>query len=437
MEARVLETILKTGREAGFSTVEAFAEKILRQECEGTEQPLSLHEVHGNRVRVRAFRDRGDPLGFSLSNPDSRLVKRCFAELAHGSGLDGKKNFAQLLPKNVAKSKLDIYDQSIENWDNDQAGELRERIRESLVTFPGLKLKKFNFSRVLKKAYLANSRGFLAKYKKTHFQVSLTFLFKNHALELSESRIYCSDFDPQRLVARAGNLLGALSADQGAMDSGAEFVIMSPEASVQVLREFSRNLKLDHAAAAGRGIVASPRVSILDNPAMDGQSGSAPFDDEGLASAEKYLINKGVFVRYIADIRTSFAKGGNSTGNGFREESAIFPQVRFSNLYFKPSTISLAHMLRQAQKGILVYLVKLKGYGRQPGEYVFSAYGYFFADEEISRPVHFYFLTSMRSYLLHINEISRELRFFHARVNIGSPYLLLQGRCDAGNKIVI
>ena len=40
------------------------------------------------------------------------------------------------------------------------ADELRERIMESLVTFPGLKLKKFNFSRVLKKVYLANTREF-------------------------------------------------------------------------------------------------------------------------------------------------------------------------------------------------------------------------------------------------------------------------------------
>jgi predicted Zn-dependent protease len=437
MEASVLETVLKTGREAGFSTVEAFGEKILRQECEGVDQPLSLHEVQGNRVRVRAFRDTGDPLGFSLSNPDSRLIKRCFAALAQGSGLDGKKNFAQLLPKSVPKSKLDIYDPGIENWDEYTAGELLERIRESLVTFPGLKLKKFNFSRMLKKIYLANTNGFLAKYKKTHFQVLVSFMFKDHALELSESRVYCKDFDPERLVARGGNLLGALTADQGVMDAGAEWVIMSPEASVQVLKEFSNRLKLDQAGAAWRGIAASPRVSILDNPALDAQSGSAPFDDEGTAAGEKYLINKGVFVSAVADIRTSFAKGGNSTGNGFRDERGIFPQIQFSNLYFKPSAVSLAHLLRQARKGILVYLVKLKGCGRQPGEYVFSAYGYFFDDEEITLPVHFYFVTSMRSYLLHISEISRELRFFHARVNIGSPYLLLQGRGDAEKKIVI
>ena len=37
---------------------------------------------------------------------------------------------------------------------------------------------------------------------------------------------------------------------------------------------------------------------------------------------------------------------------------------------------------------------------------------------------------SMRSYLLHVAEVSRELRFFHSRANVGSPYLLLQGRRD-------
>lgn len=433
----MLETVLKTGREAGFSTVEAFGEKILRQEQEGVDQPLSLHEVQGDRVRVRAFRDSGDPLGFSLSNPDARLVKRCFAELAHSSGLDGKKNFAQLLPKSVPKNKPDIYDPGIEDRDGNLADELRERIMESLVTFPGLKLKKFNFSRVLKKVYLANTRGFLAKYKKSHFQISLSFMFRDHALELSESRVYCKDFDPGRLVARGSNLLGALNADRLAMDAGVEFVIMSPEASVQVLKEFSPMLKLDQDTAKGRGIVASSRVSILDDPALDAQSGSVPFDDEGTAAGEKYLINKGVFIRSAADIRTSFERGGTSTGNGFRDERGVFPQVQFSNLYFKPSVVPLAHLLRQARKGLLVYLVKWQGRGRQPGEHVFSAYGYFFEEEEITRPAHFYFVTSMRSYLLHVSEISRELRFFHARANLGSPYLLLQGRCDAEKKIVI
>lgn len=436
MEAKVLETVLKTGKEAGFSTVEAFGEKIWRWESEGSDQPLSGHEVQTNRLLARAFRDTGDPLGFSLSNPDARLIKQYFSSLGSASGPDNKKNFALLLPRNVAKIKLDIYDPGIEGWNEAQVAELLEKIRESLVTFPGLKLKKFHFSRILKKVYLANTLGFLAKYKKTHFQILVAFMLRDHILELSESHIYLGHFIPERLVARAANLLGALTAEP-TLEPSQEFFVMSPEASVQVLKEFSSGLKLDQFSGKGGVIGASSRVSILDNPALTEQTGSVPFDDEGMAAEEKYLINKGVFVAQISDIRTAFAKQKKSSGNGFRDERGIFPQVQFSNLYFKPSVSSLADLLRAAGKGILVYLVKLKGFGNSPSEYVFSAYGYFFENEEIARPVHFLFKTTMRSYFLHILEISKELRFFHNRFNIGSPYLLLQGRCDSEKKITI
>jgi predicted Zn-dependent protease len=397
---------------------------------------LSGHEVQSNRLLTRAFRDSGDPLGFSLSNPDARSIKQCFSSLGSASGPDGKKNFAHLLPRNVTKIKLDIYDPVIENWNEAQVAELLEKINESLLTFPGLKLKKFHFSRILKKIYLANSLGFLAKYKKTHFQILVAFMLRDHVLELSESHIYFNHFNPERLVARAANLLGALTAEP-ALEPSREFFIMSPEASVQMLKEFSSGLKIDQLSGKNRVIGSSARVSVLDNPALVKQTGSVPFDDEGITAEEKYLINKGVFVAPVSDIRAAFAKQKKSSGNGFRDERGIFPQVQFSNLYFKPSISSLGQLLRAAGKGILVYLVKLKGFGASPSEYVFSAYGYFFENEEIARPVHFLFKTTMRSYFLHILEISRELRFFHNRFNVGSPYLLLQGRCDKEGKIII
>jgi predicted Zn-dependent protease len=428
----VLETILKTGREAGFSTVEAFGEKIQRQEIDGAGQTLAQHEVLSDRILVRAFRDTGDPLGLSLSAPDSRQVKLSLAGLASGAALDRRKNFAHLLPHCAQKVKLGIYDPGIELWDEAQAADLREKLRECLLSFPGLKLKKFQFSRALKKVYLANTLGFFAKYKKTHFQVQASFMLKDHQLELSESRTFFRDFDPQRLAARGANLLGALAADPEPASIGGEFVVMSPEASAQVLKEFSPGLRLERSAARGRGTAASARVSIIDHGAMDGQPGSVPFDDEGTAAGEKYLVNKGVAVAAAADIRCAFENGVVSTGNGFRDERGIFPQVQFSNLYIRPANESLAQLLLQARQGVLVYLVKRTGPGRLAGESLFSAYGYSFAGGEIARPVHFHFSTSMRSYLLHVLAVSRELRFFHSRANIGSPYLLLQGRPGPG-----
>lgn len=433
----MLETVLKTGREAGFSTVEAFAEKGVRQEIAGADGPLSLHEAHNDRLAARVFRETGDPLGFSLSAPDARQVKRCFAELASGSAVDRKKNFARMLPRAAVRSRLDIFDPGIEAWDEAQASDLRERLRESLVTFPGLKLKGFQFSRALKKVYLANSLGFAAKYKKTLFQVQACFQSRDHQLELAENRTHFRNFDPQRLVARGANLLGSLDADLETLPAALEFVVMSPEASAQMLREFSPGLKMDLAGRRERPVAASSRVSILDNPALAEQPGSVPFDDEGTPAAEKYLLNKGVAVLEAADIRTAFEKGGASTGNGFRDEQGVFPRVQFSNLFFKPSNASLPQLLGRAGRGALVYLVKRQGHGRLPAEAVFNAHGFLFEGGEVTRPVQFRLATSMRSYLLHIVEVSRELRFFHSRANIGSPYLLLQGRPGPGKVFLI
>jgi len=433
----MLESVLKAGREAGFSTVEAFAEKVLRRDFDGAETAPSQHEVHVDRVRLRAFREWGDPLGARLSAPDSRQVRLCFAELAAGSALDRKKSFAQLLPKAVEKVRVNVYDPLIELWDDALAAELREKAREALVTFPGLKLKKFQFSRALMKVYLANTRGFFAKYRKTHFQVQASFMLGEHILDLSESRTHFRDLDPGRLVARGANLLGALAAEPESAAIGGESIIMSPEASTQVLKELSPGMKLDRSTARERAMAAASQVSILDNPALDGQPGSAPFDDEGTAARERYLVNKGVAVAAAADIRTAFEKGGASTGNGFRDERGIFPQVRFSNLFIKPSNDPLGRLLQQARNGVLVYLVKPKGGPASAGgsrELLFSAYGYAIVNGEVARPVHFHVSTSMRSYLLHILAVSRELRFFHGRANIGSPYLLLQGR-PGGEKI--
>jgi predicted Zn-dependent protease len=425
----MLDTVLKTGKEAGFSTVEAFAEKTWRWENVGGDQPLSAHEIHSNRLLARAFRDSGDPVGFSLSSPDARSVKQSFASLGSAAGLDGKKNFSAALPRSLARTRLDIYDPGIENWDEAHAGELLGKIREGMVTFPGLKLKKFHFSRILKKVYLANSLGFLAKYKKTHFQVQASFMLRDHALELSESHVHFAQFNPERLVARAANLLGALAAEPWT-DPTEEHLVLSPEASAQMLKEFSPGLMLDAPVGRVRFSGASAKVSIVDNPALDRQTGSVPFDDEGTASRENLLVSKGEFVQAIADVRAAWARQKKSTGNGFRDERGIFPQARFSNLYLKPGVFSLDGLLHAAGHGVLVYLVKRKGFGVAADEIVFSAHGYLFHDEEIGRPVYFTFKTTPRSYFLHILEMSRELRFFHNRANIGSPYLLLHGRCS-------
>ena len=205
------------------------------------------------------------------------------------------------------------------------------------------------------------------------------------------------------------------------------FLVLSPEASAFILKEFSDYFKVK----ADKKFMDIPFPAILnlvDDPLMDGRVGSVPFDDEGMQSGEKYLIRKGNFSQVITDIQSAFQQGpGNrSSGNGFRTERTLFPSVRFSNLYIKPTVLSLKNLMEDAGDGVLVSLLKLK-YIDTEG-YVFSAYGYRFSGDSLMEPVHFYFRTTFLSYFLNILKISREVKFFYSAYNVGSPYILLEAK---------
>ena len=164
---------------------------------------------------------------------------------------------------------------------------------------------------------------------------------------------------------------------------------------------------------------------------MNEQSGSVPFDDEGMQKGEKKLVDKGIFHQSISNLETAFQNNSRSSGNGFRNENSLFPRVRFSNLYIKPSVISLNKLMREVDEGILVSLLKLKYTEKK--QYVFSAYGFNFKDGVISDPVHFYFQTSFVSYFVNVLKVSREIKFFYNTFNIGSPYLLTEARRKSGD----
>ncbi|HLP44929.1 MAG TPA: metallopeptidase TldD-related protein, partial [Candidatus Kapabacteria bacterium] len=176
-------------------------------------------------------------------------------------------------------------------------------------------------------------------------------------------------------------------------------------------------------------------LNIIDDPLLDGKACSVPFDDEGTQTGEKYLVRKGTFHRFISDIQTAFKYGKRSSGNGFRNDRSLFPAVRFSNLYIKPTVLSLKNLMGDAGKGVLVSLLKLKSVDKEG--YIFSAYGYKFTGSNLLEPVHFYFSTTFLNYFLHILKVSKEMKFFYSAYNVGSPYILLEAKQKSPDTLTI
>lgn len=426
----MIETILKAGEEAGFSAIEVFRENIEKREFTNLmDQGAAEHTAKTDRVSVRAFWETGDPVGFHLSKPHSQSIKTAFSNIYAVNLPEKKKNYSHLLPSSARKVKIDIFDNAIHSVNGEFFADLLERIDESVVQFSGLGIRGIHFSKIRKKVYLGNSNGLNIKYRKTVFNLELGFSLGDNLVDISESKIFLNQIDPFKIVSRAFNLLNSVT-DKDVNFKGNTFFILAPEASAFILREFSGYLRID--GEKKKIDFSFPAIlNIVDDPLLDKQAGSVPFDDEGVQGEERYLIRKGNIVNTISNIQTAFENKTSSSGNGFRNDRSIFPVVRFSNLYIKPTVLPLNNLMKVAHTGILISLLKLKKIEKD--KYLFSAYGYRFENNELREPVHFYFKTSFLTYFLNILKISKELRFFHSAYNTGSPYVLLEASYKSPN----
>lgn len=440
---KTLRSALDEGRACGFATVEAFGEKAERQEYQWRphEEPAFLTQDTQN-LCVRAFWETGAPVHFSLSKPGSAVLQSVFQSLYTSHVPDsGKENYRHLLPKEVKTVKLAIYDDSASGVNIDAFNRLLEQVDEvmSMPPFPELRLEKIQLAKAVRRVYIANSNGLSAKYIKTRFNLALSVGLGQNHIDVSQNRVFFRQLDPLRLLNRAYNLLQSLAVpareSKNPIFNNKEIpLILSPEASSFILKEFSHyfRLKADREMMKFR----YPAIlNIVDQPVMDGQAGSVPFDDEGMQTpgGETYLVQKGEFQGVVSGIANAFETqtsrtrailAPSSTGNGFRSSRSPVPVTRFSNLYIKPTVLPLKNLRDAAGEGVVVSLVKLKHVDNRG--YVFSAYGYRFLDHRMMEPVHFYFRTSFRSFLLNILKISKEIKFFHSNYTIGSPYLLVK-----------
>jgi PmbA protein len=130
---------------------------------------------------------------------------------------------------------------------------------------------------------------------------------------------------------------------------------------------------LDH---AGRQVFPS-FVHIHEQPHLRGAMGSAPFDDEGVATQARDLVADGVLQGYVLSSYSARRLGLQSTGNA--------GGVR--NLTIDAGDQNLAGLMRQMGTGLLVTELIGHGVNAVTGDYSRGAAGFWVGGGEIQYPV--------------------------------------------------
>lgn len=132
--------------------------------------------------------------------------------------------------------------------------------------------------------------------------------------------------------------------------------------------------------------VASPLVTIVDDPLLPRAPGSRPFDGEGLLSRKNVLVEQGVLRTYLFDTYSARKLGRRSNGCASRGASGG-PHPSTSNLVFQVGTTPEAELLAGIERGLYVTDMMGFGFNAATGDFSRGAAGFLIEHGKLGRPV--------------------------------------------------
>lgn len=234
----------------------------------------------------------------------------------------------------------------------------------------------------------ANSHGFLGAYRGTSHSLSCTVLARENG-SMQRDYWYSAARDAKEL--ESPQVIGRRAGERAIRRLGAKR-LSTRRAPVLMVPEMAKSLA-GHFLGAIRGTAQYRRTSflagasgepvfpafmqIIEQPLLPKAMGSAPFDDEGVATRERALIRDGVLQGYVLNSYSARRLGLQTTGNA--------GGVR--NITVESGSEDLESLRRRMQRGLLVTELMGQGVNGVTGDYSRGAAGFWIEDGEIAFPV--------------------------------------------------
>lgn len=237
----------------------------------------------------------------------------------------------------------------------------------------------------------------------------------------------------EKVVWQATSLLGALPKKTQSVD-----IILPAERASEFLELISELFSAEN-VQKGKSVlkgllgesVASPILSIVEDPLSEKALIPRLFDDEGIKTYQKYFIRNGVLENFAYNVYSANKEGKNSTGNGVRGSFKSLPQVDYFNLYIEPRDKSEDELIKSVRNG--VYVISLMGLHLADtisGDFSLGIEGLWIKDGELAEPVAEMTISgNLKDFLKNITGIGNKLDL---KGNINSPMLKLEDITLAG-----
>jgi len=267
------------------------------------------------------------------------------------------------LPDRQPFPQVAMYDQKAESFEIERMVDLGQALIDKVREHTPDLLCDASVGKGVASLFLMNSKGGEAEFQKTFFALGLegNLIKDTDMLFVGDGESSCQAITDIGVVASSVVRQLDLARRQASVSGGTLPVIFTPHGVVSAL------LAPLTVALNGRVVlqkvsplvgkvgqkVFSDLLSLRDDSTLDLRPRSRPCDDEGIASRNMYLVERGVIGGFLYDLQTAGMAGVHSTGSGDRVGASL-PAPSTSNLVVEAGKVSLADMVRDIKEGLLV-----------------------------------------------------------------------------------
>ncbi len=368
----ILNNAAQTCDDAETYFVQQFSRSVVFESNKLRE--IQSKEINGIALRVIASGRTGITSTTNMSKA-KETVPRAYTLSKFGPEVGFR------FPQLAATSQVTTFDNSIENITSKQMVDAAQHTVEQVLSKHPKAQCSVYIQMALGDIQINNSSGLTRfdKFSKYSVVLSTQMINDTDMLHVWSCHTSCSPFDLNMItdyVAKPVNTALTNSQKIAKTPPNGTPVVFTPRgvsaALIEPLIEGFNGQKIVEKSSPltnswGKQVVGE-NISIRDNPLIDFNSQARSFDDEGVPCGITTLLDKGVAVSPLLDLRSSTELGMQSTGSARRSLTGL-PAPSPSALEMSPGTTPLANITKH---GKVVIVEDLLGAGQSNvlgGEY--------------------------------------------------------------------
>lgn len=365
-------------------------------------EPELVQEAASKALGLRVFRDRRAALTYTSDLSDAAL-ERFVADSVDLARL-AEPDELNLLPDPSLLAKalpeLELFDEATLSTTAQEALDWARRGERAAQAFSPkvTNSEGATYARVAGATAFATTDGFAGGYRGTYQSLVVEpicddqdgkkrngFWWTAHRWK---DRLQAPEVVGEEAARRTVAKLGAEKIATGALP-----VVFDPEAGRALLRLLFSVIsggaiyrKSSYLLGREGTEVASPLVTVVDDPLIKRGPGSRPFDGDGLPSRKNVVVEAGVLRTYLLDTYSGRKLGRPSNGCAGRSVGGA-PHVTTSNFILQAGTTKPAEILAPIARGL--YVTEMMGFGFNgvTGDFSRGAGGFLIENGKLTQPV--------------------------------------------------